>query len=146
MEVEFLDARFEQLYLAETKLQSIVWIFCLITILLTISGIFGVASYNAHKRAKEIAIRKVLGGNILELLKELSKSFVYLLSFALIIGLPGAYFLSEWWLQDFAYQVRINPVIFILAGFSMLLIIAVSSGFDTMKAATSNPADVLKSE
>ena len=146
LEVEFLDQRFEQLYLAESKLMTIVWIFCVITILLTISGIFGVASYNAHQRAKEIAIRKVLGGSLIELLKQLSKGFVWLLLFALLIGLPGAYYLSNWWLEDFAYRITLSPGIFLLAGLSMLVIIALSSGMITLRTAHSDPAKVLKSE
>ncbi len=146
LEVEFLDQRFEQLYLSESKLMTIVWVFCLITVVLTVSGIFGVASYNAHQRAKEIAIRKVLGGSLIELLKQLSKGFVWLLLFALVIGLPGAYYLSNWWLEDFAYRISLSPGLFIVAGISMLLIIALSSGMITLKTANSNPAKVLKSE
>ncbi|MDW3194902.1 MAG: ABC transporter permease [Cytophagales bacterium] len=146
LEVEFLDQRFEQLYLAESKLMTIVWVFCIITILLTISGVFGVASYNAHQRAKEIAIRKVLGGSLLELLKQLSKGFAWLLLFALLIGLPGAYYLSNWWLEDFAYRITLSPGIFLLAGLSMLIIIALSSGMITLRTAHSDPAKVLKSE
>jgi len=141
---EFLDDRFKQLYLTETKLQTIVWVFCLITIILTISGIFGVASYNASKRAKEIAIRKVLGGNLAELLKQLSKGFLYLLVTALLIGLPGAYYLSKWWLQEFAYQVPINPMVFVISTFTMLFIVLISASMVTFRAATNNPAEVLR--
>lgn len=146
VEVEFLDRRFEQLYLSETKLLTIVWIFCVITILLTISGIFGVASYTAHKRSKEIAIRKVLGGNLYELLKQLSKGFVSLLLFALVIGLPGAYFLSSWWLEDFAYRITLGLEIFVFAGIAMMMIIALCSSAITLKTANLDPAKVLKSE
>lgn len=146
IEVEFLDQRFEQLYLSESKLLSIVWIFCLLTILLTVSGIFGVASYHAHQRAKEIAIRKVLGGSLLELMKQLSRGFVYLLLFALVLGLPGAYYLSDWWLQDFAYRIGLNPAIFMVAGVLMLVIIGLTSSLVTFKTANSDPAKVLKSE
>jgi putative ABC transport system permease protein len=141
---EFLDDRFEQLYMTESKLQSIVWIFCILTIILTISGIFSVASYNANKRAKEMAIRKVLGGDLTELMSQLSKGFLYILAFSLLIGIPGAYYLSKWWLQDFAYQVPINPVIFFISIVIMMLIVLFSSGFVTFKAATTNPTKALK--
>ena len=104
------------------------------------------ASYNAQKRAKEIAIRKVLGGDVLELMKQLTKAFVYLLVFALLIGLPGAYFLSEWWLQDFAYRIPISPVVFVITAVVMLLVVGLSSGLVTLRTVRSNPADVLKSE
>ncbi len=146
METTFLDDRFGQLYLAENRLQSIVWAFCLITIVLTISGIFGVASYNAHKRAKEIAIRKVLGAGSSEMIWQLLKGFVVLLGSALLIGLPGAYYLATWWLQDFAYQVSINPIIFVGAAMVMLILIFASSGLVTFKATNTNPATILKNE
>lgn len=146
LESEFLDDRFGQLYLAEDRLQTIVWFFCLITILLTVSGIFGVASYNAHKRSKEIAIRKVLGAGSSEMIWQLLKGFVVLLGSALFIGLPGAYFLADWWLQDFAYQVTINPLIFASAAIGMLILIVASSGMVTFKATQTNPATTLKSE
>lgn len=142
----FLDNRFGQLYLAENRLQTIVWFFCLITIVLTISGIFGVASYNAHKREKEIAIRKVLGAGPSEMIWQLLKGFVVLLGSALLIGLPGAYYLVNWWLQDFAYQVTINPFIFVGASIAMLALIILSSGMVTLKATQSNPAATLKNE
>ncbi len=146
LETEFLDDRFGVLYMKETRLQAIVWVFCLVTILLTVSGIFGVATYNAQKRSKEIAVRKVLGGSLLELLKQLTKAFVYLLLFALLIGLPGAYILSEWWLQDFAYRIILAPGIFIISALAMLLIVVLSSGFVTLKTVRTNPAEVLKNE
>ncbi len=146
MEVTFLDHRFAQLYEAESKLQAIVWLFCVITILLTISGIFGVATYNAHRRAKEIAIRKVLGGSLLGLLGHLSRGFIILLVVSLVIGVPGAYFLSDWWLQDYAYRVMVDPGIFILSALVMLVIVAASAGFVTFKAASLNPTLALKSE
>ncbi|MEQ9304086.1 MAG: FtsX-like permease family protein, partial [Marinoscillum sp.] len=113
VETEFLNDRFAQLYEAETKLQEIVWAFCLVTIILTISGIFSIATYNAQKRAKEIAIRKVLGGDLPELIRQLTKGFVYLLITSLLIGIPSAYYLADWWLQDFAYQIQIGPITFI---------------------------------
>ncbi|MEP1095103.1 MAG: FtsX-like permease family protein [Cyclobacteriaceae bacterium] len=146
LEPEFLDDRFGQLYLAENRLQTIVWFFCLITILLTVSGIFGVASYNAHKRSKEIAIRKVLGAGSSEMIWQLLKGFVVLLGSALILGLPGAYFLADWWLQDFAYQVTINPLIFVSAAIGMLVLVIASSGMVIFKATQINPAATLKNE
>ncbi|MEQ9405129.1 MAG: FtsX-like permease family protein [Cyclobacteriaceae bacterium] len=146
IETEFLDDRFGQLYLAENRLQTIVWFFCLVTVLLTISGIFGVASYNAHKKSKEIAIRKVLGAGSPEMIWQLLKGFVGLLIISLLIGLPGAYYLVTWWLQDFAYQVNVSPFIFIGASFIMLILIFVSSGLVTFRATSVNPATILKNE
>lgn len=146
VETEFLNDRFAQLYEAETKLQEIVWAFCLVTIILTISGIFSIATYNAQKRAKEIAIRKVLGGDLPELIRQLTKGFVYLLITSLLIGIPSAYYLADWWLQDFAYQIQIGPITFIGAGIVLFVVIMISAGFVTLKAASRNPAETLKYE
>ncbi|MEO9964219.1 MAG: ABC transporter permease [Reichenbachiella sp.] len=143
---EFLDDRFEVLYLAESKLKGLVLGFCIITILLTVSGILGIATYSAKKRAKEIAIRKVLGGTLTEMIGILSRSFIYLLLISLLIGLPGAFFLSDWWLQDFAYRIAITPITFVLSTLIMGALILLSFGFMTFKTVRTNPAEVLKSE
>ena len=146
VEVVFLDERFEQLYEAENQLRTIILVFCVVSILLTLSGLIGVASYNVKKREKEIAVRKVLGCKTPELVALLSRSFLWLLAISLAIGLPGAYFLSDWWLADFAYRVPVQPGIFVISALVMVLVILQGSGLITLKAAMSNPAKTLKNE
>ncbi|MEQ8627238.1 ABC transporter permease [Ekhidna sp.] len=146
LEVEFLDSRFEELYQSENKLQVIVGIFCLMTIFLTISGVFGVASYNAHKKSKEIAVRKVLGASYPEMLWQLLQGFLYLLLIAICIGLPGAFILSKWWLRDFAYQTDIPVIMFVISALAMILIVLLTSGYISSKTARTNPAAILKDE
>lgn len=143
---EFLDNRFEHLYFAEIKLKTVVWVFCMITIVLTISGIIGIATYSARKRVKEIAIRKVLGGDLKEMIFILSKSFLVLLVISLMIGLPGAFFLSDWWLQDFAYRIYIGPGIFVLSTLVLAFVVLVSFSWVTFTKVKTNPAKVLRSE
>ncbi|SNT39406.1 putative ABC transport system permease protein [Ekhidna lutea] len=146
MEVEFLDSRFEELYQSENKLQVIIGVFCLMTIFLTISGVFGVASYNAHKKSKEIAVRKVLGASYPEMLWQLLQGFLYLLLIAICIGLPGAFILSKWWLRDFAYQTDIPVAMFVISAVAMVLIVLLTSGYISSKTARTNPATILKDE
>ncbi len=146
LEVVFLDERFAQLYVAESQLRTVILIFCIVTILLTVSGLIGVASYNVRKREKEIAVRKVLGCSTTELVAILSRSFLLLLGISLAIGLPGAYYLTQWWLEDFAYRVPVQPGIFVLSALIMVFIILNSSGLITLRAARSNPAKTLKNE
>ncbi len=146
IETEFLDSRFEELYHAETKLQAIIWVFCLLTIFLTISGVFGVASYNARKKSKEIAVRKVLGASYIEMLWQLLRGFLYLLLFAIAVGLPGAFILSKWWLRDFAYQTEIPVLLFIISTVAMILIVLLTSGYISSRTARTNPAAILKDE
>ncbi len=146
IEPEFLDDRFGEHYLAESRLQTIVWFFCVITIALTLSGIFSVATYNARKRAKEIAIRKVFGAGYPEMIWQMLKGFILLLVISFLIGVPGAYYLSIWWLQDFAYHITLSPIVFIAAILIMLILVFISSGYVTSRAANRNPAVVLKNE
>lgn len=146
LEVEFLDSRFEQLYQSESKLQVIIGIFCLMTVFLTISGVFGIASYNAHKKSKEIAVRKVLGASYSEMLWQLLQGFLYLLLIAIFIGLPGAFMLSKWWLRDFAYQTEIPTIMFIISALAMILVVLLTSGYISSKTARTNPAAILKDE
>ncbi|MBO3697368.1 FtsX-like permease family protein [Roseivirga sp. E12] len=146
VEYEFLEDRFETLYLAERKLKSIVWSFCLISIVLTISGIFGMATYIAKTKTREIAIRKVLGGNTSHLFGLMSKGFVQLLVIGTFIGVPSAIYLTRWWLRGFAYRVPIGVGIFVLASAGIFLLVLGSSGYVTLKTAKSSPTDALKSE
>ncbi len=146
IEYEFLEDRFSALYLSERKLKSIVWAFCVISILLTISGIFGMATYVAKRKTREIAIRKVLGGNLSHLFALMSKGFLQLLVVGVAIGVPSAIYLTNWWLQGFAYRASIGAGLFILASLAIFLLVLLSSGYVTLKAAKSSPTDALKNE
>lgn len=146
MEAEFLEDRFAQLYSKESTLRSVVWVFCLITILLTLSGILGIATYQAKQRAKEVAVRRVLGSSIRQVLLLLSRNFLMLLMISCLLGIPGAYFLADWWLSDFAYRVTQGIGTFALAGIGMALLVLSSASLVIWRAARANPATVLKSE
>ena len=146
LDVEFIDDRFAQLYQAESKLQTVVWVFCIITVLLTLSGTLGVATYHARKRAKEIAVRKVLGSSTPQLLQLLSRGFLILLGISLLIGIPGAWWLTDWWLADFAYRISLSATTFMAAGILLSALVVTSAILVTLRAAHANPAEVLKAE
>lgn len=146
VEYEFLEDRFSTLYLEERKLKSIVWAFCLISIILTISGIFGMATYIAKRKTREIAIRKVLGGNLTHLFGLMSKGFIQLLAIGALIGIPSAIYLTRWWLRSFAYRVPIGVSIFIIASLGIFVLVLGSSGYVTLKTAKSSPTNALKNE
>lgn len=146
VEAEFLSSRFAHLYKAETKLKSLVWLFCLISILLTMSGIFGVATYIAKQKTREIAIRKVLGSGVAALFQLMSRSFIMLLTLSVVISLPLAYYLSGWWLQNFAYQVPIGATGFVLSILGVFFLVLLSSGLVTLKAVRANPTEALKGD
>lgn len=146
IEAEFLSLRFAHLYKAETKLKTLVWLFCLISIVLTMSGILGVATYIAKQKMKEIAIRKVLGSGVASLFGLMSKSFLMLLLLSVIISIPVAYYLSGWWLQNFAYQVPVGISGFVLSVLGVFLLVLFSSGLVTFKVIKANPIEALKND
>ena len=146
VEYEFLSDRFATLYKAETKLKSLVWIFCVISIVLTLSGIFGLANYIARQKTREIAIRKVLGSSVSHLVQLMSRSFLWLVSIALFIGLPVAWYLSDWWLQGFAFRVDVGAGAFVLSVLGTFLLVMLSSGYVAMKAIRANPTEALKTD
>jgi putative ABC transport system permease protein len=98
------------------------------------------------QRTKEIGIRKALGSTSIEVVLLLSKGFIQLVLIANLIAWPLAWYIMENWLQSFPYRIDINPVLFIVAGFGVVMIAFLSVGFETFKAAKINPAVTLKNE
>lgn len=142
----FLDERFAQAYAAERRLGKIVAIFALLTIFVACSGLFGLVSFSAHQRTKEIGIRKVLGASISNIIFLLSKDLLKLVILANVIAFPVAWWGMHRWLQDFAYRIDISPWLFVLAGSLAIFIALLTLSFQSMKAAFANPVKSLRSE
>jgi len=145
-EYHFIDEDFDKMYKQEEKLAGVIGIFTFMAIIISALGLFGLSSYTAEQRKKEIAVRKVLGSRITDILKLLITEYFYLILTANILAWPLGYYIAHKWLQDYAYKISINPGIFILAGISALIIMAAAVGYQSVKAATANPADNLRSE
>ena len=145
-EYHFIDEEFDKMYKSEEKLSSVISSLTLMAIIISALGLFGLASYTAEQRKKEIAVRKVLGSGTLDVIRLLIKEYLYLVITANIIAWPLGYFLAYKWLQDYAYKIDIGAGIFIIAGISAVIIMAISVGYQSLKAATSNPANSLRSE
>jgi putative ABC transport system permease protein len=143
-EYRFLDEDYNKLYSAERRLGRVMNIFSLIAIVLAGLGLFGLSSYAARQRVKEIGIRKVLGASMMDLIVLLSGSFIRLTALALLIAIPLAAWLMNRWLQDFEY--RVSPRIWIFAGSSLLvlLITLVTVSLEAMRTAMINPVKNLK--
>ena len=109
-------------------------------------GLFGLASFVAEQRTKEIGIRKVLGASVTRLWKMLSKDFVFLVVISCIIAVPVAYYLMDGWLQKFDYHTTISWWIFGLACLGALVITLITVSYQAIKAAMSNPVKSLKTE
>src|SRR5206468_1751138 len=107
IEYKFLDENFENMYKAEDKLKSLLWIFTAIAIFVGCLGLFGLAAYTAERRKKEVGIRKVLGASTKGVVFLLSKDFIKLVIISLLIASPVAWYFMNQWLQDFAYRINI---------------------------------------
>lgn len=146
IEYSFLDESFAVMYKSEDKLKTLLWIFTALTIFVACLGLLGLAAYAAERRKKEIGIRKVLGSSVEGLVLLLSKDFVRLVTIAMVIAAPVAWYFMNGWLQDFAYRVELSWWIFILAAVVSILIALVTVSFQAVKAALSNPVKNLRTE
>jgi putative ABC transport system permease protein len=142
----FMDDLYNKTYAAEQKTGQILNIFALLTILVACLGLFGLATYTAEQRTKEIGIRKVLGANVAQVTGMLSKEFVKLVLLACIVSFPLSYWAMHRWLQDFAYRITIDWWVFGLAAVAALMIALFTVSFQAIKAALANPVKNLRTE
>ena len=146
MDYFFLDQFFNRQYEGDKRFGEIFSMFTILAIFVACLGLFGLASFMTMQRTKEIGIRKALGSSSSQVVLLLSKGFVVLVIIANIIAWPLAWLIMDKWLQGFPYRITINPLLFIIAGMLVVFIAFMSVGFQTMKAATINPAKTLRSE
>lgn len=144
----FLDQRYAQLYQAEHKLGQIFVTFSLLAVFIGCLGLFGLASFTAEQRTKEIGIRKVLGASVSNVVILLTKEFTKLVLFATLVAWPISYYAMNRWLQDFAYRININGQLdtFILSAMLAFFIALVTVSFQAIKAALTNPVNALRYE
>jgi putative ABC transport system permease protein len=145
-EFRFVDDDFNLAYTNIERMGSLADVFTLVAIFIACLGLFGLASFTAEQRSKEIGIRKVLGASMPGIVVLLSKEFTKWVLIANVIGWPLAYLVMHRWLQNFAYRVEIGIEIFILSGLAALFIALLAVSYKTIKAATANPADSLRYE
>jgi len=145
-EYSFLDQGVGDLYQAEQKLGEIFSTFAFLAIFISCLGIFGLASFTAERRTKEIGIRKVLGASISSIMVLLSKEFSRWILLANVIAWPIGWFAMHKWLQNFAYRSSLNPLLFLLAGLLSLVIAALPVSYQAIKAAVADPIDSLRYE
>jgi len=142
----FLDDRFASLYAAEQKTGQIFTMFAVIAILIASLGLFGLVAFTAEQRAREIGIRKVLGASVQQMLLLLSKKFMSLVGIAFIISTPVTWWMMHRWLDNFAYRIQISWWMFPLAGFCALFVAMATVSYQTIRAATANPVESLRTE
>jgi putative ABC transport system permease protein len=142
----FLDDRFNDTYKAEQNVGLILTIFAGLTIFVACLGLFGLATFTAEQRTREIGIRKVLGADVLGIVRLLSTDFLKLVLLAFLLAAPVAWFAMNKWLEDFAYRISISWGVFLLAAFLALTITIITISFRAIRAATANPVKSLRSE
>ncbi|MEP3209094.1 MAG: ABC transporter permease [Maribacter sp.] len=141
-----LDESYRQTYVTEQKMGTVLTIFTLLTILVACLGLFGLITFTAEQRFKEIGIRKVLGSSVTEIVTMLSKDFLKLIFISFLVAFPLGYYLMNNWLESFAYRIEIQWWLFALAGLITLLIAYTTIGWKSFQAATMNPINALKDE
>jgi putative ABC transport system permease protein len=142
----FLDQSYQASYEAELKTGRILGLFAGLTIFVACLGLFGLATFTAEQRTKEIGVRKVLGASVTSILALLSKDFLKPVLIAIVVASPIAWYAMNWWLQDFAYKTNIEWWVFALAGLLAVGIALLTVGFRSVKAALMNPVRSLRSE
>jgi putative ABC transport system permease protein len=142
----FLDDVFANLYKSEQKTGVLFNVFATIAILISCLGLFGLATFTAQVRTREIGVRKVLGASITGIVQLLAKDFVKLVIIAILIATPIAWYTMSQWLQDFAYRIAVQWWVFALAGLLAVGIALLTVSFQSIKAALMNPVKALRSE
>jgi len=142
----FIDARFDEQYANEDRLAQLVTYFSGFAVIIGMLGLFGLASFTAEQRFKEIGIRKVMGASIGEILMLLTKGFTLLVFIGFIIAIPISYYLMNKWLATFAYHGSVSWVTIAIAGIVAIILSWLTVGFQTFKAARANPIDSIQYE
>ncbi len=145
-EYKFLDDKVASFYKQENQLSQLYKIFAVIAIFLSCLGLYGLASFMAVQRIKEVGIRKVLGATAGNIVYLFSKEFIILIAIAFVIASPIAWYYMHKWLQDYVYRINISWWIFIAGGVLAILIALVTVSFQAIKAAIANPVKSLRTE
>ena len=142
----FVDKQFDQLYQSDQRTGTLFNLFAGIAIFISCLGLFGLATYTAQVRTKEIGVRKVLGASVPNIIRLISADFLKLIFIAIIIAIPVAWYGMNKWLEDFAYKANISWWIFLIAACIAIFIALITVSFQAVKAALENPVESLRSE
>ena len=142
----FVSDEFNRMYLVEGRVSSIAKAFAFLAIMITVLGVFGLASYTAEQRTKEVGIRKVLGADEKQVIGLFVWVFVKIFAVACLLAVPVAWFAAYKWLQGFAYKTSISPMVFALSLLGLLLITLLTVSYEILKSARTNPVTSLRTE
>jgi len=145
-EYQFLDDKIAGFYKSENQLSELYKIFAGIAIFISCLGLYGLISFMAVQRTKEVGIRKTLGASVSSIVYLFSKEFTILIIVAFAISVPIGWYLANKWLQSFSYKINIGPGIFLLAITLSVVIAWITVGYKAIIAALANPVKSLRSE
>ncbi|MEO6491180.1 MAG: ABC transporter permease [Ferruginibacter sp.] len=143
---KFLDDTIEDFYKQENQLSQLYTVFAIIAIFISCLGLYGLVSFMAVQRTKEVGIRKVLGATVGNIVYLLSKEFSLLILIAFIIATPIAYYIMKQWLQNYSYRIELGPAVFLFAVVGSIIIAWITVGYRAVKAAMANPVKSLRTE
>lgn len=142
----FLDDSIAKLYEAEDRLFRIFTAFAVLTILLTVMGLYGLAYFTARQRTREIGVRRVMGASLFDIVKRLNREFVILLVFALLVAFPLAFYAVGRWLETFAYHRDVPPLLYVVALLITLLVTVLTVSIQAYRVAVADPVKALRYE
>jgi ABC-type antimicrobial peptide transport system permease subunit len=145
-EYQFVDDSYANKFGNEERIGTLSGIFTTLAVIISCLGLFGLTSFVAEQRKKEIGIRKVLGASVFSVWNLLTREFVLLVLIAFFIAFPLAYYFMAEWLQNYSYRTSLSGWVFMMAGAGVLLITALTVSFQAIKAAFANPVKSLRTE
>jgi len=145
-EYSFLDDTLQKQYDEDRKVAKIISAFTLIAMIICSLGLYGLSSFMAERRFKEIGVRKVMGASVQQIVRMMSMEFVKLVAIAFILAVPLAWYAMSQWLEGFAYKIPMDFTIFLFAGLSAVLIALLTISYESVRAASANPVNSLRNE
>lgn len=145
-EINFLDETLDSLYIMENSLSKTISLFSIIAVLIAIMGVYGLIIFNARYKEKEIAIRKVNGASIKEIIFLINRNTLALFIISFIISVPVAYFIMKGWLENFAYKIDIYWWVFLIGGLIVFIITLITVSGQSYRSATTNPTKILNKD
>ena len=142
----FLDTHFNKTYNAEQRTGKLFITFAVFAIFIACLGLFGLVTYAAEQRTKEIGVRKVLGASSSSIVRLLSTNFLKPIVLAFLIAFPAAWYAMNTWLQNYAYKIDISWWMFVIAGLLTVCIALITVSYESIKAALVNPVESLRTE
>ncbi len=143
---KFVDEQYAKKFSQEQRISKLASFFAILAIFISCLGLFGLASFVAAQRTKEIGVRKIIGASVFNIWSLISKEFIWLVAISLLIASPVAYFFMNQWIQKYTYHTTVSSWIFIAAGAGALVITLLTVSFHAIKAAITNPVKSLRTE